>query len=122
MAELQINSYVIAGVPKLQLEGELDCYSAPRVRQVLDAVMDGARPVVVIDMARLEYIDSSGLGALVAALRQAQAEDGTILLVAPSGVVARVLKVTGLDKVFSVCDDEAEALRRLPADSRKVPA
>jgi len=106
----------------VQLEGELDSYSAPRVRQVLDSAIDPKRPVVMIGLAGLEYIDSSGLGAFTGALKQVQASGGMILLVSPSGVVARVLQVTGLDKVFPVCVDEAQALAQLPPEWRTKAA
>jgi anti-sigma B factor antagonist len=113
MAELQINSEVISGVPTIYLKGELDSYSAPRVRQLLESMTDLETPKVLIDISSLEYIDSAGLGVLVAALKKAADHSGTIALIGPAPNVARVLTVTGLDKLFTVYDNALEAQDQL---------
>lgn len=110
MAELQINSQVLYGTPIVSLQGELDSYSSGRVRQILDALVDGDRPVILIDVVGLEYIDSSGLGVLVSALKRVGDRAGTLALIGPTNDVARVLRVTGLDRLFKVYIDEADAL------------
>ena len=76
MAELQIDVRSENGVATIVLRGELDAYSAPRLRQILDPQINAAEPAVLIDMAALEYIDSAGLGVLVAALKQITDRDG----------------------------------------------
>src|SRR5580658_3181589 len=101
MAELQIDSKVIAGVPIIYLQGEFDSYSAVRVRSVLDAATEGQQPIVMIQMAGLDYIDSAGLGVLVATLKQLNDRKGALALVGLTPSVARVFRVTGLDNIFT---------------------
>ena len=110
MAELQINSQVISGIPIVSLGGELDSYSAARVSQVLDTLIDAHEPSVLIDVVDLEYIDSAGLGVLVGALKQVGDRAGTLALIGPTADVRRVLHITGLDKLFTIYGNEAEAL------------
>ncbi len=105
MAELEIRTQVEEGVSEVWLRGELDAYSAPRVRELLQTLILGEQPSVVVDLAGLDYIDSSGLGVLVSALRQARDNGGQITLAHPSPVVARVLQITGLHRVFPVVSD-----------------
>lgn len=120
MAELAIRTQTVGGVPTVQLRGELDADSAPRVRCLLESLTAPERPALLLSLAGLSYIDSTGLGVLVAGLKQAMDRSGTLVLAAPSPVVARVLRITGLDTLFLVFPTEAEALAYLcarPAES-----
>ena len=113
MAELQIDSQVVGGVPTIYLQGELDSYSAPRVRNILETMTETPKPTVLIDMTGLEYIDSAGLGVLVAALKGVNDHSGAMALIGLTPAVARVFRVTGLENLFSVCATEADAVRKL---------
>ena len=102
MAELHISSQAVAGVPTVYLTGELDSYSAPRVRTLLEGLAAESHPCVRVHMGGLDYIDSTGLGMLVAALKQATDHEGQMELIAPTPAVVRVLHITGLDKIFCI--------------------
>lgn len=99
----------VDGVPTVYLAGELDSYSAPRLRALLESLVAPPRPAFLVDLSGLEYIDSVGLGVLVAGLKQASDRAGVMALVGPTPTVERVLRVTGLDKVFLVFADETQA-------------
>jgi anti-sigma B factor antagonist len=105
MAELEIQTRMVEGVPEVGLLGELDSYSAPRVRQLLETLIDAEQSMVRMRLTELEYIDSTGLGVLVGALKQSNDHAGTLILIEPSPQVAHILQVTGLDKVFTVLLD-----------------
>jgi anti-sigma B factor antagonist len=113
MAELQIDSQVVGGVPTIYLQGELDSYSAPRVRNILETLTESRQPAILVDMTGLEYIDSAGLGVLVAALKDINDHDGALALIGLTPAVARVFRVTGLDNLFTVCGDAVEAHTKL---------
>lgn len=113
MAELQIDSQIVDGVPTIYLLGELDSYSAPRVRNILDALTESQQPAVLIDITALEYIDSAGLGVFVAALKDVNDRNGTLAFVGPTPAVARVFRITGLENLFTICVDAAEAHAKL---------
>lgn len=102
MAELLITSQGIAGAPTLYLQGEFDSYSAPRVRALLEALTNAPHPHVRVHLGGLEYIDSAGLGALIAGLKQATDQEGSLELIAPTPEVERILHITGLDKIFTI--------------------
>lgn len=90
------------------LGGELDVADAVRVVAELAAVAARDRDVIV-DLAGLEFIDSSGLAALLRVRKHARHAGGDLLLAAPQRQVLRVLTVTRLLDVFSVyaCVDKA---------------
>lgn len=102
MAELRIETQQDGDLSVIWLIGELDSYSAPRVRDVLGKFLASATPHVRLHLSGVEYIDSMGLGVLVGALKKTEDEVGTLEIVAPSPQVAQVLRVTGLDKVFTI--------------------
>lgn len=102
MAELHVQTQVVAGVPTIYLRGDFDSYSAPRVRTLLDELTAGDSPEIRVHLAGVGYVDSTGLGVLVAGLKQATDQGGSLCLVAPPPSVERTLRITGLDRLFPV--------------------
>jgi anti-anti-sigma factor len=85
---------------ELRLVGELDLGTAGRLRQAFEQVP--ATATVVVDLAELDFIDSSGLHELVVALKRQRAAGGDVVLRSPSGPTLRVLEIVGLTKLFRV--------------------
>ena len=101
----------------VRVGGEVDLGSAPRLRDAAVArLMDGDRNLV-LDLSAVEFIDSVGLGTLVAILKRARSLGGDVSLVVTSDRVRRPLELTGLDAVFTIHDQLAAALSagRTPA-------
>ena len=97
---------------RVGVSGELDAYTAPQLRKVLDEVLDGSVARVVVDLQSTSFIDSTGLGVLVGAARKARGQQGELILDSPARSVHRVLKITGLTlsiPVRNAPDDESEA-------------
>jgi anti-sigma B factor antagonist len=84
--------------------GELDLYTAPSFREsVLEAAGDTDPPKVIVDFRGLGFIDSSGLGAIVACLKHLRERGGDLALAAPEGSgLRRLLDLTGLDRVLTL--------------------
>jgi anti-anti-sigma factor len=92
----------------LHLAGELDLYNAGDVAAALDEVAGEGHQRVVVDLAAVEFVDSTALGALVEARKQIGGE--TLVLAAPRPDVSRALEISGLHKHFAVRDSVADAL------------
>jgi anti-anti-sigma factor len=89
--------------PVVEVMGEVDVRSAPNLRSRLDAASRRYRgQVVVVDLSGVTFIDSTGLGVLVGALRSMRSTGGGLCLSGCAPGVARVLSITGLDHVFDV--------------------
>lgn len=88
----------------VEVAGELDLYTAPSFREtVLEAADGDDLPRVIVDFQRLGFIDSSGLGAIVACLKHLRERGGELTLVAPEGSgLRRLLDLTGLDRVLTL--------------------
>jgi anti-anti-sigma factor len=94
----------------LTLFGELDVASAPAFEEELARVADS--DLVVVDLKQLEFIDSTGLGALVKAHLRAQEHGREFALVKGGGQVERLLGLTGLSDQLLVADSSEELLSR----------
>ena len=88
----------------VEVGGELDLYTAPSFREsVLEAAGDTDPPKVIVDFRGLGFIDSSGLGAIVACLKHLRERGGDLALAAPEGSgLRRLLDLTGLDRVLTL--------------------
>ena len=83
------------------LDERIDAANAPHFRQRMRDVTAGSRGPVVLDLSKVDFIDSSGLGAIVAAMKDLS-PDRRLELAAPSSNVARVLSLTRMDMVFTI--------------------
>jgi anti-sigma B factor antagonist len=82
-------------------EGRLNMVSAPLLKEaVADAIFQG-RPRVVVDLSGVDFMDSSGLGALVGCLKTARQAGGDLKIAAPSEQVTMVLQLSNLDRIFT---------------------
>jgi anti-sigma B factor antagonist len=86
----------------MSLEGELDLVSAPRLRDALAAVNGANLDELVLDLADLTYIDSVGIGLLVASRRRLESEGCGFALRNPGPSVRRLLEITGLEEYLGL--------------------
>jgi anti-sigma B factor antagonist len=94
------------------LDSRLDASSAPALKNRIIALIKSGHRRIALDIADVEFIDSSGLSALVSALRFLQS-DGDLVLIGPRSTVLSMFKLTRLDRVFRIFPDQANALAAL---------
>ena len=102
--ELQDGGAVIA------VRGRLDMVAAPGLREHIRRTIEGGSSHVVIDLGPTEFIDSSGLGAIVAGLKSARQAGGDLRIANVAGQVGVVLSLTNLDRILRPYASVAEAL------------
>jgi anti-anti-sigma factor len=107
---LKVTSLEEARAIVLFPEGEVDMDSYDTFRAALSHATSLGRPNVVVDLARVTYIDSLGLGALVSGLRDAKEAGCRMCLVSQNAHLSRVLDVTGLSRLFRVYQRREDAL------------
>jgi anti-sigma B factor antagonist len=88
------------GVTVVAPTGRLDVAGAPALKEAINGLTDNGRPRVVIDMEAVSFVDSTGLGSVIAALKQIRNRQGELRLAAPNQQVRVVLELTTLDRVF----------------------
>ncbi len=93
----------------VDVKGEIDVYTAPKLREkLIELVSDGTYDVVV-NLEGVDFLDSTGLGVLVGALERVKAHDGSLSLVCTQDKILKIFKITGLTKVFPIHDSVDEA-------------
>jgi anti-sigma B factor antagonist len=96
--DLTVRSSVVDGWTILSIEGEVDLYSAPAVRDAALAAMDSGVDHLVLDLTAVPFMDSSGLGVIVACLKRLREMGGDLAVVSPaSSPSTKLLSLTGLD-------------------------
>lgn len=99
------------------LVGEIDVYHAPRLRAFLEERIESGATDLVLNLTGIVYIDSTGLGVLVAVRKTAVARGGDVALICPDDKIRRIFQITGLHAVFAIHPDEPSALAESPVQS-----
>ena len=105
----EIDVRTVPGHNVVTVRGEVDVFTAPRLRQVLFDPVLCSEPRVVIDLDEVTFMDSTGIGTLVAARRWATSRDSVIVLACGGGPALRLLELVSLDKVFELKPSVSEA-------------
>jgi anti-sigma B factor antagonist len=100
--DLSIHVHVHGGMNVFALTGSLDIATSPTVRASLLEASERGDHKLIVDLTKVEFLDSTGLGALIGAQRRAKEFGGDVRLVAKEGQILRLLRITGLMKVFAV--------------------
>ena len=98
------------GVTVIAPSGRLDVVGAPALKEAVSEAMKNGQPRLILDLEGVSFVDSSGLGSVVAALKQVRTSKGDLRLAAPNQQVRVVLELTTLDRVFPYFATVEEAL------------
>lgn len=94
-----------------RLKGSLDLATSPTVRAALLEAANEGKHEIIVDLTHVEFIDSTGLGALIGGHRRALESGGGVSLVVTDGPISRLLNITGLIRVFKVYATTEAALQ-----------
>ena len=94
----------------IQVGGEVDLYNVSELKKALFSITDGSCHSVVVDMKNVNYMDSSGIGALVAGQKKMKANNGRFALLNIHDDVLNILKLATLDRFFRIIFNEDELL------------
>ena len=111
--DLKLESKDVNGIGVIALEGEVDVYTAPKLKSRLIDLVDEGKYNIVIDLQKVEFMDSSGLGVLVGGLKRVKSHQGSIALVCTQENILKIFRITGLVKVFPIFSTEEEAVASL---------
>jgi len=101
----------------VSLEGEVDLYTAPELKQELHRLVGEGAKRIVIDMTATTFIDSTTLGVLLSVVKRVRPEGGAVVLVCPDRNVKRIFEITLLDRVFTIVDTREEAFDELASSA-----
>ena len=108
--ELSLATRTVGEHTVLEVGGEVDVYTAPRLRERLLELIDGGVRQVIVDLGRVDFLDSTGLGVLVGGLKRVRAHEGSLRLVCNQERILKIFRITGLTKVFPIHTSVEEAV------------
>jgi anti-sigma B factor antagonist len=112
--EMKVEARRLGPVAVLTPDGSVTIgESAENFRVAIDAAIDGGARHVLVEGSRIRYIDSTGMGEMISALRRLMPAGGRVGIAAPSPKLRDILEITGLAAIFVVGEDEGAVLRKL---------
>lgn len=93
----------------LDVSGEIDVYTAPKLRERLIELVAAGSHRVIVNLEGVDFLDSTGLGVLVGALKRVKAHGGSLSLICTQEKILKIFEITGLTKVFDIYPSEDEA-------------
>jgi len=106
--DLSLETREVDGRTIIAVGGEIDVYTAPKLRDKITELVAAGTYHLVVDMEAVEFLDSTGLGVLVGGLKKVRAHDGSLHLICHQDRLLKIFRITGLSKVF-VIHESAEA-------------
>ncbi|MFE5190601.1 STAS domain-containing protein [Streptomyces sp. NPDC056628] len=110
MNALKISIRDAVNGPVLEIAGDLDYVSAGELRELLPTITVRPGQRLVVDLGALEFCDSSGITALIAAHHHAQSSGGELVLTAVPANTLRILSIVGLDQILTIHPDSETAI------------
>ncbi len=108
--DLELATRQEGDVAVVSASGEVDVFTAPSLDQHLVALQSGGSHKLVVDLSAVAFLDSTGLGVLVKALKRARESGGWIRLVVTTDRIRKIFEITGLDAALPIFDTTQSAL------------
>ena len=100
--DLSLKSRTQGPFQVIEVGGEVDVYTAPKLRESIVSAVDGGNNRLIVDVERVDFLDSTGLGVLVGSLKRVRSEGGSLDIVCTHERILKIFDITGLDKVFGL--------------------
>ncbi|MEJ5186990.1 MAG: STAS domain-containing protein [Candidatus Geothermincolales bacterium] len=92
----------LGDISLVSLVGEVDVYTAPKLKDAINSLVERGRYHIVVDLEKVVFLDSTGLGVLVGGLKKVKSNEGELGIICNQERILRVFRITGLTKVFPV--------------------
>ena len=98
------------GIEVITVEGEIDIYTAPRLRELLIGLVGQGSYQLIVNLDKVGFLDSTGLGVLVGGLKRVRPHNGSLDLVCTQERILNIFRITGLTKVFGIYETVDQAI------------
>jgi anti-sigma B factor antagonist len=119
--DLTLKHYLVhEDIAVIEAGGELDVYTSPRLRELVIDLISSGHVWLIIDLSRIEYQDSTGLGVMVGALKRTLAHEGALCLIVSTDRIMRQFRITGFTIIFRILDNLDAAIEMFYAEPFKA--
>ena len=108
--DLKLGHHAKDGIEVIDVQGEIDMYTAPRLRELLINLVSKGSYQLVVNLDKVGFLDSTGLGVMVGGLRRVRAHDGSLDLVCTQQRILKIFRITGLTEVFGIYETVDQAI------------
>lgn len=98
------------GITIFDVDGEIDLYNAPDLKETIKKKIEAQKYNIIINLAKVSYIDSSGIGALISSLSNLKKYQGGLKIINVTGSVKKVFELTKLTSFFEIFENEEDAI------------
>jgi anti-sigma B factor antagonist len=107
---MEINRREVGDIVVFDINGEIDLYNAPEIKEKIKDELNKNKVNVIINLDRVSYIDSSGIGVLISSLSNLKKIGGALKLINVYASVRKVFELTKLTSFFDIYDNESDAI------------
>ncbi|WP_330342133.1 STAS domain-containing protein [Streptomyces sp. NBC_00557] len=119
--ETMMASYdVVNGWTVVEVDGDLDAHTSPMIREAVIRLLDGGHRHFVLDLGFVPFMDSMGLGVIVAVTKRVREQDGSLRLASVSGRMLKIFDLTGMRESYEIYQSSEEATRSAPSPGSLV--
>jgi anti-sigma B factor antagonist len=111
--QLSVSQTSAGNVPILAVNGEVDVYSAPALKDKIAELIQSGQTTLIVDLSGVAFLDSTGLGALVEARAATTEAGGSLPIVCNQDRILKLFTITGLDGVFTIHPNVGAAVAEL---------
>jgi anti-sigma B factor antagonist len=108
---LTVNQRDVSNIVVLDLAGRLWILDLP-LRDLVNGILNKGRHNFVLNLAGVDYIDSSGLGQLISIWTSIRNRGGNMTILNPNKRMRRLFEITRLNSVFEICEEESDAVKK----------
>jgi anti-sigma B factor antagonist len=108
--DLKLGHYARDGIEVIDVQGDIDMYTAPRLRELLIGLVSKGSYQLVVNLDKVGFLDSTGLGVLVGGLRRVRVYDGSLDLACTQQRILKIFRITGLTEVFGIYETVDQAI------------
>ncbi len=108
---MEIDVREVDKVVILDINGEIDLYNAPEIKSKITELMESGKSDIIINLKKVSYIDSSGIGVLISSLSNLKKAGGSLKIINVFASVRKVFELTKLTSFFDIYDSEEEAMK-----------
>ncbi|WP_240377438.1 STAS domain-containing protein [Bacillus piscicola] len=106
--DLELRTVEGKGRKVLYVGGEIDAHTAPQLKDEIIPLTEEQETKVIVDLTNVNYIDSTGLGVFIGALKSAKNHNSKLELTGLNDRIKRLFSITGLDEVMNIDEDKRE--------------
>ncbi|WP_431949058.1 STAS domain-containing protein [Actinacidiphila sp. bgisy167] len=112
---MMVSYDVVNGWTVVEVDGDVDAHTAPMIREAVLGLLVEGRRHFVLDLGFVTFMDSMGLGVIVAITKRVRELDGSLCMASVSSRLLRILELTGMRESYEIYPTAADATQSAPS-------